>query len=110
VTHVWSTLALAIAVALAWILLGRANELCAIRVEAGRATLVRGRAPARFLSDVDEIVRRTSLGPVTFRVVVEGGVPRLVPPAGAPEITVQQLRNALGQHRVLHFRTGRRRV
>jgi hypothetical protein len=107
VTRVWSLLALTVTVALVWLALGRANELCAIRVEQGRARLSRGKAPPRFLSDVNEIARRASLGPVTLRVVTEGGEPRLVTPVGVPDSTVQQLRNALGQHRVLHFRTGR---
>lgn len=103
-----SLLLLAVASAVAWFVLGRANELCSIRVEHGEARLARGKAPPRFLSDVREIARRAGLGAVTLRVVTEGGQPRLVPPANIPEDAVQQLRNALGQHRVLHFRTGRR--
>ena len=99
---------LLIAVALAgWLFLARANELCVIRVSAGGASLVRGRAPARFLSDVRDIARRAAVEDATIRVVVQGGAPRVVA-SGVSETVLQQLRNAAGQHQVLHFRAGRR--
>jgi hypothetical protein len=103
----WWLFVLAV-VAAAWLLLRRANELCALRLSPGGVRLVRGRAPAGFLSDADEVARRAALSGVTVRVVTESGEPRLVSPPGVPEAVVQQLRNVTGQYRVVHFRTGRR--
>jgi hypothetical protein len=102
------TLLLLVVAALAWLLLRRANELCAIRVSEGKARLLRGRAPARFLSDVHDIVRRARLAGGTIRVVIEAGVPRLVAGSEIGEVALQQLRNAAGQHTLVEFRTGRR--
>lgn len=96
-------------VALAFAALSRANELCAIRLRLGEAQLVRGRVPARFLEDVMDIAHRARLDGVIVRVVSEGGQPRLVVARGVVDADVaQRLRNALGQHQVVHFRTGRR--
>ncbi len=96
-------------VALAFAALSRINELCAIRVRLGEARLARGRAPSRFLEDVRDIAHRAELDDVTVRVVSEGGKPRLVIARGVVGADVaQRLRNALGQHQVVHFRTGRR--
>jgi Protein of unknown function (DUF3634) len=95
-------------IALSWAVLRRANELCAIRVRDGASHLARGRAPARFLADVEEIVKRANISSSTLRVVVESGVPRLLVPSDLSADVVQQLRNAVGQHQVLHFRSGRR--
>ena len=85
----------------------RANELCKITVIDGAAHLVRGRAPARFLNDVAEIAARGPIARGSIRVVRESGFPRLVASPDISADVVQQLRNALGQHQVVHFRTGR---
>jgi hypothetical protein len=103
-----SWLVVLVVVAAAWMILGRANELCALRLSADGAHLVRGRAPAGFLSDANEVARRAALSGVTVRVVTESGEPRLVSPSGVPDAVVQQLRNVTGQYRVVHFRTGKR--
>lgn len=96
-------------VALAFAALSRVNELCAIRVRLGEVRLVRGRVPVRFLEDAQDIARRARLDEVTIRVVSEGGKPRLVIARGVVGADVEQrLRNALGQHQIVHFRTGRR--
>jgi hypothetical protein len=91
----------------AWLLLRRANELCAVRIEGGRPRLLRGRVPSGLLGDIEDIVRRGQVDGVTLRVVSEGGAPRLIPP-DVPDAVAQQLRNAIGRHQLLHFRTGRR--
>jgi hypothetical protein len=101
-------LALAAVVVAIWLFLRRANELCAIRVTSGTSELVRGRAPARFLSDVGDIVERARLDRATVRVVSESGSPRLVANDDLPDAVAQQLRNAAGQHTVAQFRTGKR--
>jgi hypothetical protein len=99
---------LVVVIVVLWLVARRAAELCAIRVDGGRAHLLRGRAPARFVSDVDDIAARAKLSGLTLRVVLDGGAPRWVLPEAVPAAVVQQLRNALGQHQVLHFRSGRR--
>ncbi|HEX4340828.1 MAG TPA: DUF3634 family protein [Polyangiaceae bacterium] len=93
---------------IAWLVIRRANELCAVTLTKDGARLVRGRAPAALLSDFTEIARRASRTETTVRVVLESGSPRLLAPADLDETTVQQLRNVVGQHPVVHFRTGRR--
>ncbi len=93
---------------LGWLALGRANELCALGLSVDGARLLRGRAPAALLSDAAEVARRARVPETTVRVVIEGGEPRLVAPAGLADAVVQQLRNVVGQYRVVHFRGGRR--
>lgn len=90
------------------VFLRRANELCAIRVKGGASRLIRGRAPARFLSDVDDIVHRAGLPRGTLRVLSESGSPHVVPDKEFADTVAQQLRNAAGQHTIAQFRTGRR--
>lgn len=92
----------------AWLLFRRATELCALRVTNGSAKLVRGRAPARFLSDVADIVERGRVEEgATIRVVLEAASPRLVVDGDVPDFVTQQLRNAAGQHTLSQFRSGR---
>ena len=101
------TLIAAAAFALVWLFLRRANELCTLEIAEGRSTLLRGRAPGRFLSDVRDIAARSSDERLVIAVVSEGGLPRVVVRSGAPrDHILQQLRNVAGQHRVHHFRTG----
>jgi hypothetical protein len=106
VDPVW--IALAAVAAVVWFVLRRANELCVLRLSPEGARLVRGRAPARFLSDATEVARRAALAEATVRVVTESGEPRVLPAPGVPGEVAQQLRNIAGQYRVVHFRTGRR--
>ncbi|HVU03284.1 MAG TPA: DUF3634 family protein [Polyangiaceae bacterium] len=102
-----SLAALGVALFLLWLVARRANELCAVRLSGGEATLVRGRAPRRLLADVAEIAARAPTVSMEFSVVNEGGAPRLLVRSGAaPETIVQQLRNVAGQHQLVHFRTG----
>ena len=96
------------ALALVIWLAARANELCKITVIDGAPHLVRGRVPARFFDDVAEIAARPPIVRGSIRVVTESGSPRLVASSDIPADVAQQLRNALGQHQVVHFRTGRR--
>lgn len=102
---VWAVLA---ALLLTWLLARRANELCALRVEGGACHVVRGRAPGRFVDEVDDIARRAGVSTATLRIVVESGSPRALPDSGLPEVLQQQVRNALGQYRVVQFRAGNR--
>jgi hypothetical protein len=84
--------------------LRRANELCAIRVDGASVRLVRGFAPATLVHEIEDIAERTGLRDVTLRIVVDGGVPRLVPPRGVPDGPAQMIRNAVGLHPLVQFR------
>jgi hypothetical protein len=70
----------------------RHNEVFRVVVRGGRATVVRGRVPPAFLSDLREITR--SVGSGTIRAVKSGGEPRLVVSPSIDERTAQRLRNA----------------
>jgi hypothetical protein len=96
------------AVVLVWLALRRANELCVVRLSRGRARLVRGRAPARLLGDLAEIARRSPSAEGLVRVVLDAGSPRARLPGAFPAAVAQQVRNVVGQHSTLHFRSGRR--
>jgi len=100
-------LAVLVLIGLAAWLLRRANELCAFSLRQGRSSLVRGRAPARLIADLDEIARRSPTQNMTIRVVLESRVPRVVSTGGSA-VTVQQVRNVVGQYQAVHFRTGRK--
>lgn len=91
-----------------WLLLHRANELCMIRIRNGVARLVRGRAPSRLLHDIEEIARRTEISNAKIRIVSESGSPAVYASGSIAEAARQQLLNVVGEHRVVHFRTGRR--
>src|SRR4249920_3269740 len=85
-----------------WFFLRRANELAVIEVRHGEARLRRGRAPGRLLFDVEEIVRRSGLERATIRVVSESGSPRVEVSGSVNAGVVQQIRNVVGEHQVLH--------
>ncbi len=70
----------------------RQNEVFRIAVRAGRATVVRGKVPPSFLSDLREVVRHVDAG--TVHAVKRDGEPRLVVSASIDERTAQRLRNA----------------
>jgi hypothetical protein len=91
-----------------WFVVRRANELAVLDVRNGHARLRRGRAPARFLLDVEEVVRRAGIERATIRVVSESGAPRVEVSGSVSAGVVQQIRNVAGEHQVSHFRTGRR--
>jgi hypothetical protein len=91
-----------------WLLLRRANELCMIRIRHGGVRLVRGRAPSRLLHDIGEIARRAEATDARVRIVSESGSPAVYASGSIADATLQQLRNVVSEHRVPHFRTGRR--
>jgi regulator of protease activity HflC (stomatin/prohibitin superfamily) len=91
-----------------WLFLRRANELCVFRISNGELRLVGGRAPAGLLVDAGEVTRRAAIADATIRIVSEGGEPRLVANDALGQAVNQQLRNVVGQYRLLQFRTGRR--
>ncbi len=90
--------------------LRRATDLFVIEVVDGKPRLQRGRLPPALMSEVVDIVRRNRVRSGRFRVVTEGGEPRVLAEAGLPDAAVQQLRNVVGRYRVAQFRTGRLRA
>jgi len=76
----------------------RQNEVFRVAVRGGRATVVRGKVPPGFMSDLHEIV-----GPHTqdgsVHAVKRGGEPALVVSSSIDERSAQRLRNAFAVHR-----------
>jgi len=70
----------------------RQNEVFRIAIRAGRATVLRGKVPPSFLSDLRDAVRHVDAG--TVHAVKRDGEPRLVISSSIDERTAQRLRNA----------------
>ena len=70
----------------------RQNEVFRIAVRAGRATVLRGKVPPSFLSDLRDVVRHVEAG--TIHAVKRDGEACLVVSSSIDERTAQRLRNA----------------
>ncbi len=70
----------------------RDNEIFRVSIKKGRVTVVRGKVPPSFMSDLREIVRHVDDGIV--RAVKQGGQGRIVVSSSIDEATAQRLRNA----------------
>ena len=86
----------------------RHAELFVIRVEGGRARVVRGRVPSRLLADIGDVVRRANVKSANIRVLSERG-DALVEAPDISSGTQQQLRNVVGLHTVAQIRSGPKR-
>jgi hypothetical protein len=75
----------------------RHNEVFRVAVRRGRATVVRGKVPPGFMSDLREIVGHVQEGSV--HAVKRGGEPALVVSSSIDERAAQRLRNAFAVHR-----------
>lgn len=89
--------------------LRRATELFVIRVSEGAPRLVRGRLPGRLFADVADVLRRAGVRTARVRVVVEGGVPRVIAEGLGSAGVAQQLRNVVGAYRIAELRNGKMR-
>ena len=90
--------------------LRRANELCALRANAGKLTLLRGRLSPALLAEFADIAQRERLDNAEIRVLSESGLPRLVLLGTANPASEQALRNVLGRYPVSQIRAGRLRA
>jgi len=90
--------------------LRRANELFALKAQAGQLELLRGRLPPALLSEFADIARREQLHDAEIRVLNESGVPRLALDGAGTQAVKQALRNVLGRYSVAQIRIGRVRV
>ena len=70
----------------------RQNEVFRIAIRGGRATVLRGKVPPSFLSDLRDVVRHVDDGSV--HAVKRDGEACLVVSASIDERTAQRLRNA----------------
>lgn len=75
----------------------RQNEVFRVTVRGGRATVVRGKVPPGFLSDLKEIVTDVREG--TVHAVKRGGEAELVISSSIDERRAQRLRNAFAVRR-----------
>jgi hypothetical protein len=83
----------------------RATELFVAEVRSGELRLRRGRAPARLVADLEDVVADAEDGAI--RVVVEDGRPRALV-SGALASHAQIIRNVVGTWSVAKIRSGRR--
>lgn len=74
----------------------RHTQMFLIRIEGGRAKIVRGKVAPSFFTDVKDLVRHVDSG--TVAAVREGGEPMLVLSGAIDERTAQRLRNAFAVH------------
>jgi hypothetical protein len=86
--------------------IGRASELFVVRVREGSVRLVRGRAPARLLADIGDVVARPPVPWARIRVVTDQGRPRVIVRGDASEAQRQQLRNVVGLWSITKIRAG----
>jgi hypothetical protein len=87
----------------------RSNELLCFEVTRGKMRVLRGRAPARLLNDLEDVVRRPKVPFATVRIVSENGKPRVLLSKGKiKDGQIQQLRNVVGRFQVAEIRAGGR--
>lgn len=85
--------------------ISRSSELFVLRVELGRVDLVRGRLPHGLLSDVRDVFERSQeTGRV--RVTVLRGVATVNVRGAISPVTVQKLRNVIGNVPLQRIRAG----
>ncbi len=82
------------------------TELFQIKVEKGKASLVRGRLPQRLFNDIKDIVHRPAVARATIRCVAESGEPHVMPDDGLDEGRLQRLRNVVGRFEIVQIRNG----
>lgn len=85
----------------------RANELFVVKIEEGKARLVRGRVPPRLLAEVSDVVHAVVRAKV--HCVNEGGKPTLYSEGMLSPEQKQRLRNVVGAWSVAQIRTGTRK-
>jgi len=90
--------------------LRRVNELFAVSARGGKLRLLRGRMPQALFAELADIAERDHLDAIEWRVVSEGGAPRLLL-AGTPHAAAEQAaRNVLGRYNLSQIRNGRLRA
>lgn len=87
-------------------LLRGSPELARLEVRDGEPRFVKGRLPPKLLEDMVDVLRRPPPTRATIRIVLDGGVPRVVA-TGVSEGQLQQLRNVAGAYSAAQFRRGR---
>ena len=85
----------------------RANELFVVKIEDGKARLMRGRLPPRLLADVSDVVRAGERA--RLHCVNEGGKPTLYAEGTLSSAEKQRLRNLVGVWSVAQIRSGARK-
>lgn len=100
------TIAVAVAIVVVLFVLRGAPELARLEVRDGKPHFVKGRVPPRLLEDFSDVLRRPVLQRATIRIVLDGGVPRVIA-TGITDEQLQQLRNVTGAYTAAQFRTGR---
>jgi hypothetical protein len=103
---VGALLVVGVVIAVVLFVLRGSPELARLEVRGGKLAFVRGRMPPKLLDDFRDVLSRRSVAHADVRIVIDGGVPRVVA-SGLPDDEVQQLRNVTGSYSSAQFRTGR---
>jgi hypothetical protein len=102
-----TALALGLLVLVGYLVLRRANELFAVRVERGRATPLRGRPPKALLDAwTDVLAQPPRVEHAVLRVTVEDRRPMLRVQGDLDAARLQRLRNVLGLWPLARLRPG----
>lgn len=96
-------LAVAAFAVVAWVVLGRANEIFCISVKNGRLLVVRGAVPTGLLHGLADVLQRERVKDATIRAVRADGHARLVA-SGVSDAVAQRLRNVFGAHPIQKLR------
>lgn len=72
------------------------EDLFCLAVRGDRLLVVRGRVPARFVSDARDVLARVRVGSATIRALPTGSGGRLVFSGDLDDFTQQRLRNVFG--------------
>jgi hypothetical protein len=89
----------------------RANELFLVRVQGGKARLVRGRIPPKLLGDIDDVAAATGASEAEVRAVVEDGKTAVyVHGRNIPRDMRQRLRNTISLWPVAKIRNAPKRL
>jgi hypothetical protein len=100
------TIAVGLVIIVVLLLLRGAPELARLEVRDGQANFVKGRLPPKLLEEFRDVLRRRAPSRATIRIVLDGGVPRVIA-TGVSEEQLQQLRNVAGAYSAAQFRNGR---
>lgn len=98
---------IAVAAAVVYFALSRANELFCISVRDGRVLVIRGAVPPNLLHSLADIVRRQRVERGTIRAIRASGHARLLT-SGIDEGTTQRMRNAFGINSISKLRAASR--
>lgn len=86
----------------------RSTELFKVRVSNGKVRFVRGRMPPGLLSDLEDIVRSSSIESAELRAIRQGGRAEIVARGAWSPEQLQRVRNIVATYSLQRILAGRR--